>query len=98
MVRKDRCVQLDNRVFEVHHGLIDRNVELAFHPEEPEIIEVLFEGRSYGMATYVDASVNKRVGRESYTNDNIRPSEVLEKASAITSGGLFEKVAEYDFQ
>lgn len=98
MVRKDRCVQLDNRVFEVHHGLIDRNVELAFHPEDPEIIEVLFEGRSYGMATYVDASVNKRVGRESYTNDKVRPSELLERAPMIATGGLFEEVGDYDFE
>jgi hypothetical protein len=98
MVRKNRCVQLDNRVFEVHHGLIDRNVELAFHPEDPEIIEVLFEGRSYGMATYVDASVNKRVGRESYASDRVRPSDLIERTPMIATGGLFEEVSDYDFE
>jgi hypothetical protein len=50
------------------------------------------------MATYVDASLNKRVGRESYTNDRVRPLEIIEPSPTITSGGLFEEVTEYDFQ
>jgi len=50
------------------------------------------------MATYIDASVNKRVGRESYANDRVRPSDRIERAPMIATGGLFEELSDYDYE
>jgi putative transposase len=90
LVRKDRVVQLDNRVYEVLPTLIDRQVELHFHPEEPDEIEVYFDGRSYGKANLVNVAVNKKLGREGSITEGQPSFEYMERASEIQSGSLFE--------
>lgn len=62
-VKKDRVVMLDGRLFEAPPALIDRSVELRFHPEAPLEVEIFYEGLSYGAAVVLDARVNGRVGR-----------------------------------
>ncbi|RYZ79371.1 MAG: hypothetical protein EOP04_27885, partial [Proteobacteria bacterium] len=89
LVRKDRVVQLDNRVFEVPMTLIDRQVELRFHPDEPDDIEVFFDGRSYGKAFLVNVVLNKRTGREG-SGPPSNKSEYFEKPFEMPSGSLFE--------
>lgn len=63
-VKKDRSIALQGRLFEAPPRLIDRSVELRFHPEAPLEVEIFHEGLSHGMATVLDARVNSRVGRE----------------------------------
>jgi putative transposase len=89
LVRKDRVVQLDNRIFEVPPTLIDRHVELHFHPEEPEDIEVFFDGRSYGNAIMVDVNLNKRLGREGRQAET-QAYEYIQRPAEVQSGSLFE--------
>ena len=63
-VKKDRTVQLHGRVFEVSAKLIDQTVELLFHPDKPEDIEVQLRGASYGKAVPINLNVNAKVGRD----------------------------------
>jgi hypothetical protein len=90
LVRKDRAVNLNGKVYEVPPTLIDRQVELHFHTEEPDEIEVFFDGRSYGKAQLVDVALNKRVGREGRTADKPFSEEYLPRPSEVMSGKLFE--------
>lgn len=62
-VKKDRTVRLMGFMFEAPVGLIDRQVELRFHPEDLSQVEVFFQNKSYGMAPVVNAHVNSRIGR-----------------------------------
>lgn len=64
LVRKDRTAVLDGRLFEIPTVLIDKRVELRFHKDEPEAVEVFYEGRSFGYAILLDASVNAKSGRD----------------------------------
>lgn len=63
-VKKDRSIMLQGRLFEAPARLIDRSVDLRFHPEEPLEVEIFHEGLSHGMATVLDARVNGRSGRD----------------------------------
>ena len=50
-VKRDRTFQLNSKIFEAPIALIDRTIELRFHPEEPDQVEIFYEGLSYGAAT-----------------------------------------------
>jgi hypothetical protein len=63
-VKKDRTVRLNGRIFEVSAKLVDRTVELFYHPDQPDIIEVKMEGMSYGQAMPVNLNINARIGRD----------------------------------
>ena len=88
-VRADRTVQLGGRLFEVPTGLIGRIVELHWHPESPDDVEVLFEKRSYGKAVLVNTAVNMKVGRASFTPRSKEGSQEPVPAPAVRSGELF---------
>jgi putative transposase len=63
-VKKDRTVQLHRKVFEVSAKLIDKTVDLLFHAHDPDEIEVLYQGISYGKAIPINLAVNARGGRD----------------------------------
>lgn len=63
-VKKDRTIRLHGLIFEAPVGLIDRQVELRFHPETPSEVEIFFDGKSFGPATPVNPQVNSKVGRD----------------------------------
>lgn len=63
-VKKDRSIMLRGRLFEAPPKLIDRAVDLRFHPEAPLEVEIFHEGLSFGMATVLDVRVNARVRRD----------------------------------
>jgi transposase InsO family protein len=63
-VKKDRSIMLGGRLFEAPPKLIDRSVELRFHPESPLEVEIFHDGLSYGMATVLDARINARIRRD----------------------------------
>ena len=81
-VKKDRTFRLNGVIFEAPVNLIDYRVELRFHRESPDIVEVFFDGRSYGMATLLNKNVNFKVGRN-------QKMTLSEGDSEITSGELF---------
>ena len=82
-VKKDRTVQLHSRVFEVSAKLIDQTVELLFHPDRPEEIEVYLRGISYGKALPVNLAVNAKVGRDWSASSN-KDSKLCAEAKTDT--------------
>ena len=91
-VRKDRTVQLGGRFFEVPVGLIDKKIELRFHEENGDDVEIFFENRSHGKAVLLDVHVNARIGRD-YGPSTHKPSDPqpIPTAPEITSGKLFSR-------
>lgn len=63
-VRKDRTVQLHRKVYEVSAKLIDKTVDLLFHADQPDAIEVQYQGISHGLAVPLDLAINARGGRD----------------------------------
>jgi len=89
-VRKDRSIQLLGKLYEVPVGLVDKTVELRFHPHNMDSIEVFHDNLSYGLAIRLDRHLNARLGRQ--TNDakqtNLSFDETL-MTTKIDSGELF---------
>jgi putative transposase len=81
-VKKDRSIMLGGRLFEAPPKLIDRSVELRFHPEEPLVIEIFHDGLSFGLATVLDPRVNARIGRDK--SASVRPARARGAPPAVT--------------
>ena len=77
-VKKDRTVKLNGIILEVPVNLIDKKIELHFHLESPEDIEIYFEGISYGKATTLNRRVNYSVGR-----DQVKTGELFKEGLCI---------------
>jgi hypothetical protein len=99
LVRRDRTVQLNSHLFEVPQGLIGKKVDLRYHADNPELVEVFFQNYSHGFAKPVDVHVNSKVGRQITINTN-KKSETIEVAQEQTSkdcsGGQLFGVQEYE--
>ena len=67
-VNKDRTIVLDNRLYEGPVELIGKQVELLFHEEERDRVEIRYKQRSYGILKQVDLNVNCRVKRDKNNN------------------------------
>ncbi|MEE8402501.1 MAG: DDE-type integrase/transposase/recombinase [Candidatus Hydrothermarchaeaceae archaeon] len=63
-VNKDRSVVVDRRLYEAPVALIGKTVEILFHEESRETVEVRWNHKSYGMLRQVDLHVNCRVRRD----------------------------------
>jgi hypothetical protein len=87
-VAKDRTISLDGRIFEAPVSLIGKQVALLYHEEEPEQVEILLGGQSFGMAIPVNLHVNCRVKRDKWRNIELQPTEESEK---YQSGSLWGK-------
>lgn len=81
-VKKDRTFRLNGTIFEAPNDLIDQTVELRFHKQSPEEVEVFHDGRSFGLATLLDKNINFKVGR----NHKITAQQAV---SDIKPGELF---------
>jgi hypothetical protein len=89
-VKKDRSVRLRGRMYEAPVALIDRTIELRFHEEKPEKVEIFFEGMSFGEATLLDPHVNAKLGRNWMTKEKKESptGDVPAATPAIKSGSL----------
>ena len=87
-IAKDRTVSLNGRIYEAPVSLIGQQVALLYHEDEPERIEVTFEGRSYGLLTVLDIHVNCRVARDKNNNIEIESSSYPE---SYKGGSLWGK-------
>lgn len=90
-VKKDRTVRLMGCMFEAPVGLIDRQVELRFHPEDLSQVEVFFQGKSYGIAPVVNVHVNAKIGRNWDPNpETLKPKlEQITVENKMPTGQLF---------
>lgn len=88
-VKKDRTVQVQSRVFEVPVKLIDKTVELHFHDDTPDDIEVIYQGLSFGRATPLSATTNAKIGRD-YSEPPVAKVDILATEPSLGGGRLFD--------
>jgi putative transposase len=84
-VNKDRSLVVDKRLFEAPVALIGRRVEVLYHEQSPELVEVRCNGQSYGLLCQLDVHVNSRVKRDK--NNQIQLAEPI---APCNSGQLWE--------
>ncbi len=90
-VKKDRTIRLLGNLFEAPVGLIDRSVELRFHPEDLSQVEIFFQNRSYGMAQIVNPHVNSQIGRNwDPLPERKKESASIENQLPVQTGQLFK--------
>ena len=63
-VNKDRTVTINNRLFEAPVELIGKRVELLYHENKPELVEIRTGEKSLGTLQQIDLHVNCRVKRD----------------------------------
>ncbi len=63
-VNKDRSVVVNRRLYEAPVALIGKRVEILYHEDTPEQVEIRCQGESYGFLRQVDLHVNSRVKRD----------------------------------
>jgi len=84
-VAKDRTVTLNGRLFEAPVPLIGQRVDLLYHPDRPQKVEVLLSNKSYGYLQPVDLAVNCRVKRDK----NNQPQIAASQGRSNKSGRIF---------
>ncbi len=62
-VAKDRTLTINGKLYEAPVALIGKRVEVLYHENDPERVEVRFSKQSYGHLVPVDIHVNCRVKR-----------------------------------
>lgn len=67
-IANDRTVTIDGRLYEGPVGLIGKRVELLYHQDNPDQVEVRYKNESYGMIRPVDIHINSRVKRDKNNN------------------------------
>jgi len=87
-VAKDRTITLNGKLYEAPVTLIGKQVQLLFHENQPERVEVLYNQESYGFLTLLDLHINARVKRDKYSGTDIGISE---KTSPYQGGKLWSK-------
>lgn len=84
-VAKDRTITLNGNMFEAPVALIGRHVDVKYHEDTPQKAEVVYKSKSYGLLTPVDLSVNCRVKRDRWNENDIR---IFPKPSDYKGGQL----------
>jgi hypothetical protein len=79
-VNKDRSVVVSHRLYEAPVALIGKRVEILYHEDTPEQVEIRCQGESYGLLRQVDLHVNSRVKRD-------KNGQVELVGDNVTSGG-----------
>lgn len=82
-VAKDRTITLNGRLFEAPVPLIGQQVELLYHPDRPQKVEVRLSNKSYGYLKTVDLAVNCRVKRDKNNHAQIATENHLNKSGEI---------------
>jgi len=84
-VAKDRTITLNGNMFEAPVALIGRHVDVKYHEDTPQKAEVVYKSKSYGLLTPLDLSVNCRVKRDRWNENDIR---IFPKPSGYKGGQL----------
>jgi transposase InsO family protein len=84
-VARDRTVTLNGRLFEAPVPLIGQRVDLLYHQNRPEKVEVRLGPKSYGYLQPVDLAVNCRVKRDKNNQAQIAAA----KDTGHQSGRIF---------
>ena len=93
-VDRDRTVTLEGRIYEAPVELIEKNVTLLYHPDDPLRVETFFQDQSYGFLVPLDPHINARIKRHKERTD-IEPEQSSPPAPPVTpayqGGKLFER-------
>jgi putative transposase len=82
-VAKDRTVTLEGNLFEAPVKLIGQRVDLLYHRNNPERVEVRWQQQSYGYLNPVDLHINCRVKRDKNNQAQISPAAHRPKGGKI---------------
>jgi putative transposase len=88
-VDKDRTVSLNGSLYEAPAGLIGQTVTLLYHKHDPKRIEVIFDERSYGFLTPLNAGINSRVRRTAKQVTDLVPLKQPSRDPPYRGGSLF---------
>ena len=93
-IANDRTLTLNGRLYEGPIALIGKRVDVLYHVREPERIEIVFQGMTYGFHQPVNPHVNCRVRRTKNDQAELSPVEqnaVMEIDARYQGGRLFSK-------
>jgi len=93
-VDRDRTVTLDGKIYEGPVELIEKNVHLLYHKNDPQRIEIFYQDRSYGFLVPLNPHINARIKRNAHHTDieAQRPSPPPPPITKSYQGGkLFER-------
>jgi transposase InsO family protein len=93
-VDKDRTVSLLGKVYEAPLELIGRKITLLYHPEDPQSIEALYGGKSYGFLVPLNPHINCTIRRRQKITEVVPLKDHPPEAPPSYGGGkLFDKEA-----
>jgi transposase InsO family protein len=93
-IANDRTLTLNGRLYEGPITLIGKRVDVLYHVREPERIEIVFQGLTYGFHQPVNPHVNCRVRRTKNDQTEFSPVEinnVMGIDARYQGGRLFSK-------
>jgi transposase InsO family protein len=93
-VDRDRTVTLHGRIYEAPIELIEKNVNLLYHENDPQRIEIFYQDQSHGFLVPLNPHINARIKRNADRTDiqPLRPSEPTPPIVKPYKGGkLFER-------
>jgi hypothetical protein len=96
-IANDRTLTLNGRLYEGPIALIGKRVDVLYHVREPERIEIVFQGMTYGFHQPVNPHVNCRVRRTKNDQAELSPVEqnaVMRIDARYQGGRLFSKEAQ----
>jgi putative transposase len=96
-IASDRTLTLNGRLYEGPIALIGKRVDVLYHVHEPERIEIVFQGMTYGFHQPVNPHVNCRVRRTKNDQAELSPVEqnaVMGVDAKYQGGRLFSKEAQ----
>ena len=88
-VTKDRVIHLNGKLYEAPVDLISERVELLYHADDKEEIEVRLNGKSHGRLKPVNLGVNARARRGK--SEELTRLESDNADMTPVSGKLFNK-------
>jgi len=93
-VDRDRTVTLHGKIYEAPVELIEKNVNLLYHEDDPQRIEILYQDQSYGFLVPLDPHINARIKRNAERTE-IEPQPTSTAPAPLTKsyqgGKLFER-------
>ena len=93
-VDRDRTVTLHGRIYEAPVELIEKNVNLLYHENDPQRIEIFCQDQSYGFLVSLNPHINARIKRNA-ERTHIEPQRTSEftppTVKPYQGGKLFER-------
>jgi hypothetical protein len=93
-VDRDRTVTLHGRIYEAPVELIEKNVNLLYHEDDPQRIEIFHQDQSYGFLVPLNPHINARIKRNAertHIEPQLASTPPPPIAKSYQGGKLFER-------